>query len=277
MPCVFNAKKSAKAADDKRKYDEYIQSLVDKKTRQEKEKHFSQFDYFFDVPKSECQYCTREFHSPQACKRHEEHCSSTELKWKCDECGKGYKTKEGLTCHQKKHQEFQMLYVCGDCSKVYQSLSELRKHCNLLSHAFPPVEGPVLEDEQRCETCYKVYKKHNMENHMEEHEQKSNKQYKCNKCDYKTTRKNNLTRHLESQHNTWNIDFDLIKKHFESDKVKKSYECPKCKKTCQSYKETVAHLKQKCGEENICKICNIKFTMKQNLKAHVKKKHSNPN
>ena len=119
-----------------------------------------------------------------------------------------------------------MLYVCGDCSKVYQSLSELRKHCYLLSHAFPPVEGPVLEDEQRCEICYKVYKKDGIENHMVEHEEKSNKQYKCDKCDFKTNRKNNFTRHRESQHNRWHIDFDLIKKHFESDKSRKAMNVP---------------------------------------------------
>ena len=257
---------------DKYKLQERIKKLKEKLPQYfEKKKESNIFQTFDDLPKTQCKYCTKEFKSPQACKRHEKYCISSDLKWKCDECGKGYKTKEGLTWHKEKHQEFQ-LYVCSDCSKVYQSLSELRKHCSLFGHTFPVVEGPVLEDEQRCKICYKVYKDYTIEFHMQDHLKKRTKLYECDYCDYTTIRKNNLSRHLETKHNTWNIDFEAIKKHFED--PEKSYECPKCKKICKSYEETADHLQQKsCGEENICKICDIKFTMRQNLKAHMKRKH----
>ena len=284
MPCYRNEKECDRLWKQAKKHEEKMQAIID--NVEPKDQPFTKFDRNIPVsqllkPTTVCKYCTRDFSSPQACKRHEEHCNKSndsELAWKCSECGKGFKTKEGLASHQSKHQEFQC-YVCSDCSKVYQSLSELRKHCSLFSHAFPPVEGPVLEDEKRCEVCFKVYKKHSMEYHMEEHQQKSNKVYKCEKCDYFTIRKNNLSRHLEVKHNTWNIDFDLIKKHFANpDDCKHGYKCPKCKKICKSYEETVAHLKlKKCGEENICKICDIKFTMKQSLKTHMKRKHPIPN
>ena len=40
---------------------------------------------------------------------------------------------------------------------------------------------------------------------------KRTKLYECDYCDYTTIRKNNLSRHLETKHNTWNIDFEAIK------------------------------------------------------------------
>ena len=253
---------------------DYKPCNVEMKYKGKRNQHSTTFQTFDDLPKTKCKYCTKQFHSSQACKRHEDHCISSELKWKCDECGKGYKSKEGLTWHKEKHQEFQC-YVCSDCSKVYQSLNELRKHCFLFSHTLPTVEGPVLEDEQRCEICFKVYKYYSIKSHMKYHEEKSTKLYECIGCDYKTKRRNNFLRHLEAKHNAFNIDHESIQKHFEE--LKKDYECPKCKKICKSYEETVDHLQQKkCGEDNICRICDIKFTMKQNLKAHIKRKHSNP-
>lgn len=277
MPLVYNSERRDKAWEEAEKYEEYIQSRID--NAEPRDQPFTKFDKFpkDPIPNNECKFCTKEFLSPQACRRHEEHCSKnseSELAWKCEKCGKGYKTKEGLAWHLGKHEEIQC-YVCSDCSKVYQNLSDLRKHCFLFSHAFPTVEGPVLENEERCGICFKVYKKHSIENHMVEHQQKSNKIHECDRCNFKTNRKDNLTRHRETQHNIWNIDFDWIKKHFASANLcKHGYKCTKCNKICHSYEETVAHLKlKKCGEENICKICNIKFTMKQNLKAHNKRKH----
>ena len=217
---------------------------------------------------------TKEFLSAQACREHQQHCISSELKWKCDECGKSYKTKKGLTWHKSQHEEMPTIYVCRDsnCLSSYKSISELRKHCYMFDHAFPEVEGPVLEDEKRCEICYKVYQSHTIEFHMKNHQRKSSKTYECEQCDYKTMRKNNLPRHMETKHNTWNINFEVIKEHF--DKMNTPYECPKCNKICESYDLAADHLKlKKCGEENICKDCNIKFTMKQSFKAHRKRKH----
>ena len=96
--------------------------------------------------------------------------------------------------------------------------------------------------------------------------------YECKHCEYKTKRENHLTRHLETKHNTYNIDFDLIKEHFE--KLNKNYKCPRCKNIFENYETASDHLiLKKCGEEKVCKICNIKFTMKQNLIAHMKRKH----
>ena len=116
--------------------DAIVEELVEATVKEPNDKTFKTFD----LPKKECKYCTREFKTSNARKKHEEHCISSELSWKCNDCGKGYKTQGGLTWHQKKHQEIQKNYSCIDCHASYQSISELRKHCYLVGCAFPAVE-----------------------------------------------------------------------------------------------------------------------------------------
>ena len=63
---------------------------------------FNIFDnYPYELANTECAYCTKEFKTSEARKQHEDHCSTSELKWTCDDCGKKYKTKKGLTWHQQ--------------------------------------------------------------------------------------------------------------------------------------------------------------------------------
>ena len=230
------------------------------------------FSTFHNLNKYECKYCTREFRSKQARQNHEKHCKSSEKKWKCDKCDKSFKTQQGLISHQPKHFSDQITYVCNSCPNVYQTLSELRKHCHLMDHSYPAVEGPILENEERCKLCYKVMKSYFMKYHM--YSQHSPVEFhQCKECNYKTLRKNNLSRHLKQQHNTHNMNFDVIREHFIKSN---SYECPKCKRIFDSYQTTVDHMKlQDCEDDDrfVCKVCNKEFTMKQNLKTHVKKKH----
>ena len=39
----------------------------------------------YDLSNRECAYCTKELSSSEARKQHEEHCSTSELKWTCDD------------------------------------------------------------------------------------------------------------------------------------------------------------------------------------------------
>ena len=69
------------------------------------------------------------------------------------------------------------------------------------------------------------------------------------------------------------MNFTVIRKHFEENQ---SYVCPKCERVFDTCETAEDHLVLKnCEDENylICKICNIKFTMIQNQKAHMKRKH----
>ena len=239
---------------------------------------FSSFDRFYELEKNECKYCTKKFSSKQAWSRHQAHCGKFGKKWVCEKCAKLFRTEIGLLTHKSKHEDedAQRTFICQTCSKVYKNLGELRRHCGLLKHNFPVMEGPVLENEARCEVCFIVVQSHNLQSHM--NKRHSNIQvYKCDKCSYETMRHNNFLRHKRIKHNSKKLNVDIIKKTFErAEEHGKGFSCPRCRKLFHSIEETEMHLLQKdCADDGgtICEVCNKKFTMKQNLKAHVKRKH----
>ena len=100
-------------------------------------------------------------------------------------------------------------FECNTCLKVYKSLSDLRKHCEMLSHDYPVVEGPLLEGEVRCDICYRTIKSiFYMEIHMK-YTHKQDKLYKCDRCGYTTMRKNHYFRHRRHKHGIFKLNFDI--------------------------------------------------------------------
>ena len=231
------------------------------------------FSTFSNLSTRECKFCTKMLRNKTACRIHEAHCKSKKNFWICDQCSKTFKTEIGLISHKSEHDDsVSKKFECSSCLKAYKNLSDLRKHCEMLSHNYPVVEGPLLEGEVRCNICYRIIKSIYMETHMK-YTHKQEKSYKCDKCGYTTMRKNHYLRHLRHKHNEWNMNFDVIRKHFEENQ---SYVCPKCDRVFDTCETAEDHLVLKnCEDENylICKICSIKFTMKQNHKAHMRRKH----
>ena len=231
------------------------------------------FSIFTNIPTTTCKFCTKNFKDKSSCRRHEAHCISKVDHWVCDECSKTFKTENGLISHKTEHDDsVARSFKCSTCLKVYKNLSDLRKHCEMLSHTYPAVEGPVLEDEIRCNVCYRIVKAYILDLHMKRRH-KPDKLIKCERCDYSTMRRNHYLRHIKHKHGLMNMDFDVIRKHFENNE---SYVCPKCNKVFETSETAEDHLLLKnCEDEDklACKLCNIKFTMIQNQKAHMKRKH----
>lgn len=246
----------------------YSQSSKDEPKGQKK------FSILENIQPEDCKYCAKGFASKQSRKRHEAHCCATDNHWACDLCAKTFKTEQGLISHKNQHDvSATCKFDCSDCSASYKSLSELRRHCKMYKHSFPAVEGPTLENEVRCDICFKEVKKCYLKWHMRKHENEDNKIYKCEKCDYSTLRKNNLFRHYELKHHMFNLNLDAIEKHFENHK---SFKCQKCGLTLVTILAAKNHfLKKNCKDMEglMCKFCQRTFTMKQNLKAHMKRKH----
>ena len=231
------------------------------------------FSIFTNIPTKTCKFCAKIFRDKSSCGRHEAHCQSKENHWICEKCSKTFKTENGLISHKTEHDDsVAKSFKCSTCLKAYKSLSDLRKHCEMYSHIYPAVEGPVLEHEIRCTVCYRIVKTSLLEFHMQMRH-KTNKMIKCERCDYSTMRKNHYLRHIKHKHGLMNTNFDVIRKHFENNEC---YVCSKCSKVFETSETAEDHLVLKnCEDEDklICKICNIKFTMIQNQRAHMKRKH----
>ena len=76
------------------------------------------------------------------------------------------------------------------------SYQTLRRHCENTLHEYPNLEGPIQEDEIKCEDCHKIMKRKHYDFHQSRyHRGYKLKTLKCKLCDYETPRRDNLRRH----------------------------------------------------------------------------------
>ena len=84
---------------------------------------------------------------------------------------------------------------------------------------------------------------------------------KCEECDYQTTFKSNLTRHMENRHS--------------NDRDSKKFECEECDKKCNSKEALKYHTNAiHSGIRFPCEHCIYKATTQQGLKKHQVHKHT---
>ena len=226
-----------------------------------------------------CQFCTRKFYSKTSAFRHRKICNKNprkhDNKFKCHQCNHSVKTKEGLDAHVIAKHGLKQLFKCltPDCKKEYKNLTSLKRHCRLENHKNPLEEGPLNEHEnkwkEQCKVCHQFVWTWGMEYHMEKHENES-KKYACHLCDYKSNRKDNLDRHKVSRHQIVNIDLEAIRNFPIEDEI---YRCGECEMELSDEEEIEYHMSLKSCKRLTCEYCNKTFTMKANLKQHVKKFH----
>ena len=226
-----------------------------------------------------CQFCGRFFKSPRNCATHRKICKKNprkhDTKFECQECGHTVKTKAGLNAHIKAKHGPEKLFKClqPKCKKEYANLSSLRRHCDGENHKFPEIEVSLNKKEdkknEKCKICHKYIRHWNMDKHMKKHNLEP-KKFHCNKCTYKSNRSDNLLRHKESKHKMVNLDLDAIRKFPFEDQT---YACGECEMELSSEEEMEDHMALKSCQKLICEICDKQFTMKANLKQHIKKFH----
>ena len=120
----------------------------------------------------------------------------------------------------------------------------------------------------KCTICYKLVK--DLDYHHEVYHCVTN-MHECNKCDYKTKRKDNLLRHERQFHKVFNKQFSAITKYLEKNS---DWTCQDCGKTLSNDIEIENHLIMKCKEDkNTCKLCGKTFPRNSNLRRHMKTVH----
>lgn len=253
----------------------------------------SKIDKFKVDDPNVCTFCLEIFRTKQACKNHEEICvknpeSQEKARFPCSNCNMTFKTKNGLKSHKNaKHRSIEV-YGCIKCSKEYKNLSDLKRHCKVWKHKFPKefcYESKEANDKTWCDVCFKFIKTDNFSEHKMNH---APEQHKCDDCDFTCNRKDSLHRHRKLLHHVHNVSISQLEANCtaelaiydgQSSKVistpkKLTYTCPKCQKEYHNKKDIAYHLSLKDCSEHICNICNIEFTLKSNLKRHLKKFHS---
>ena len=120
----------------------------------------------------------------------------------------------------------------------------------------------------KCTICFKLVK--DIDYHHDEYHAVTH-WHSCEKCEYKTKRKDNLLRHERHKHAMFNKQLGAVPKFLNNNS---DWTCHDCGKTFAEEKEIENHLIMKCDEEkNICKLCGKKFPLHSNLKRHIRTVH----
>ncbi len=221
-------------------------------------------------------------------------------KYECTKCSKVFVQKENLRKHSLTHQEKQDKTICLICKKSYVDIKE-----HLKMHT-------TEKNRKTCPVCKHEYARTYLPKHMLSHNEKGTPTFSCSDCDYKSTEKGNLKRHVRYRHTerekqacsicqkrVLNLDLHLKRKHSGKaetiscrmcDKIldkehlkrhleavhygRKTEKCPLCqKKTTRLRKHMLLHDKHR--PRFVCNTCNKTFSMQKSLEKHMAL-HKNP-
>ena len=92
-------------------------------------------------------------------------------------------------------------YVYETCAKVFENNSSLKRHCITENHEYTEIYKELPKDAKSCDICFKIVTHLDIHKKLYHSDKNNNKsQHKCDKCDFKTTRKSYLKYHQESVH-----------------------------------------------------------------------------
>ena len=150
-----------------------------------------------------CKYCLKNFSRKQARIEHEKTFHEENMH-ECDKCDKKFRNKIGLETHIKRKHEKNIHYVCETCAKVFENNSSLKRHCITENHEYTEIYKELPKDAKSCDICFKIVTHLDIHKKLYHSDKNNNKsQHKCDKCDFKTKRKDSLLRHLRCVHNLY--------------------------------------------------------------------------
>lgn len=184
----------------------------------------------------------------------------------CNYCLKKFKNKKDYHDHVRMiHENCPKKYRCGLCEKSYMSEIALRYHKEVVhSDSCPRV---------KCSVCGKDFgHQTTLKRHMQIHDEKI-VEYKCDHCDKRFIRKDELVRHRKNLHRKVEIETDMVKIFKENEK----FRCKDCREVLDDKSDMVVHLVHKCKANPCfsCNECGRKCTSKFNLQRHITNVHTN--
>ena len=222
-----------------------------------------------------CLHCERIFNSKESLKYHIKSVHEG-FKAPCDICGKQF-TITYLKSHQEKcgKPKRKAKFTCEFCRRKYNDEETLQNHlktcsvltCELCLAKFPEEKYPkhrticklievIQEDSFQCKACNKNFsRKDNITRHIESVHLKL-RNHLCSDCGKEFSEKAALVRHVSMQHG--NV----------------RYPCHLCDKSYGLEKDLKSHIK--VMHENLsytCTICNKAFSQKSNLDKHILEIH----
>ena len=220
-----------------------------------------------------CKYCKRTYTEKSRLKKHVAfiHLNEPRVQFPCNECGKQFLSRNAFEVHNNIH--LGISYSCEKCDHKANSNKALKGH----------IRTHHMEKQWYfCHFCdYKGSKKGLRVHKESKHGSKS---FKCDKCDYVSSRDRYLKNHVRDQHGTDIFNCDLcdysshskgtFQNHVKMAHSNVSYQCPKCDHVAKRQSSLSSHIKIK--HEMIrycCQKCDKISTCKKELKTHVLNKH----
>ena len=225
----------------------------------------------YKIDSYKCDQCTREFSSRAIMHVHLK--NSHEVQdFKCWQCDFICSTKSTLSTHVKKIHD---LYKCDHCSDEFSKRWLLKRHsirvhctkdykCDQCEHATSH-QGDLSQHVEKVHgpksfLCSRCSSKFPGQRELKRHEKAVHDQvrdYKCDKCDYATARKDNLADHITRVHG------------------EKGFKCVCCENVYSSKKELILHLAKVHEKLKVieCDECDYATSKGKEMKRHVEKQH----
>ena len=170
-----------------------------------------------------CEFCLSHFFNKQTKDRHVENCHKPKEKYICPTCKWSFKSKIGLVTHEKIKHGSVKFHNCNICDTKFSNEANLKRHIR-----------SVHEKKFTCLACQEVFDcARKLERHKRHFfhcrdKEETKDVFKCDRCDFKTSRKDSLLRHKRLKHGTYRKDFSAIERTLQENS---SWTCLKCNKT----------------------------------------------
>ena len=193
--------------------------------------------------------------------------------WKCGICAVPMHSKQNLANHLRNYHGIQKPFACSVCN--YRGMCESSVQAHMAVHI---TQG--REKKHMCDKCdFRTYLKGNLTRHMRTHEKI---RHVCDQCDYQTDVKFNFTRHLKKHRTLYPCKMCHFKgsshiallRHETTHTRQDTYACHLCDYRGSHLNDLHRHILMHTESKNYaCTLCDYRASQKSHLKRHLLTRH----